>query len=166
MKRIFLALRAHIYEYDKIKSDFFGLIKGSWVKEENLHVSICYFGDVYKIDEILERMPPLTQMSEELELNSLAFFEHSSILYAKTKSQTLDTMHSSVSTAFSLQDGKPFIPHVTLMRIKKIEDKTAFKEMLERYKDKTVGRVEARFELMQSRIMHPGGAEYKSIRKY
>ncbi|MCK4974998.1 MAG: hypothetical protein KAR81_07075, partial [Sulfurimonas sp.] len=59
-----------------------------------------------------------------------------------------------------------FIPHVTLMRIKNIIDKKAFKQMLNNYESKSIGVVESRFELMQSHIVHPGGARYESIRKY
>jgi len=52
------------------------------------------------------------------------------------------------------------------MRIKKIEDIEAFKKMLKNYKGKSIGKLESRFELMQSHIIHPGGAKYESIRKY
>jgi 2'-5' RNA ligase len=166
MKRIFLALKAQIDDYDKLQSDFEGLIKGRWVPDENLHITVCYFGDAYSVDELLQKMPPLSGKIETLELNSLGYFEHNSILYAKIKSQKLDMIQSSISTIFSLANSKPFIGHVTLMRIKKIEDKEAFKQTLNSYENKIIGRVESRFELMQSHIEHPGGARYESIRKY
>lgn len=166
MKRIFLALKAQIDEYDKLQSDFEGLIKGRWVPEKNLHVTVCFFGDAYEVEEILEKMPPLTKKIEQLELNSLGYFEHNNILYTKAKSQKLEMLQSSISNVFSLPNSKPFIPHVTLMRIKDIIDKKAFKQMLNNYESKSIGVVESRFELMQSHILHPGGARYESIRKY
>ena len=166
MKRKFLALWAQIDNYDKIKSDFDGLIKGRWVERKKLHVTVCFFGDTFSVNELLEKMPPLNDKIEQLELNSLGFFEHNNILYAKVNSQNLDMLQSSISGVFSLDESEPFVAHVTLMRVKKIEDKQAFTEMLESYESKSIGLVEPRFELMQSHIVHPGGARYESIRKY
>jgi len=166
MNRIFLALKAQIDNYDKLQSDFKELIKGRWVASKNLHVTVCFFGNKYSIDEILEKMPPLTDKIEDLQLNSLGYFEHNNILYANTKSKKLELLHSSINSAFSLSNVKTFIPHVTLMRIKKIEDKEVFRKMLNKYANQNIGKVESKFELMQSYIEHPGGARYESIRKY
>jgi len=90
MKRIFLALKAQIDDYDKLQSDFSGLIKGRWVTQKNLHVTICFLGDTYSVDELLKMMPPLTEVVEGIELKSLGYFKHNDILYAKTKSKKLD----------------------------------------------------------------------------
>jgi 2'-5' RNA ligase len=166
MKRIFLALKAQIDDYSKIQSDFSGLIKGRWVKEENLHITVCYFGSKYSIDEIIENMPPLNNKLETMELNTLDYFEKNKILYAKTKSKKLELLQLSISSIFSIPNVKPFIPHVTLMRIKEIIDKKSFQEVINKYENKSLGIVESRFELMQSHIMHPGGARYESIRTY
>lgn len=166
MKRIFLALKAKIDDYDRLQSNFEEVIKGRWVPEENLHVTVCYFGDLYEVDYILQKMPLLNDKLREFKVSSLGYFKHNNILYAKAKSQELETLQSSICRLYSLPTTKPFIVHVTLMRIKEIQDKDTFSKLLEEYKDKTLGIVNPRFELMQSRIQHPGGAKYESIRKY
>ncbi len=166
MKRIFLALKAHIDNYDQLQSDFENILQGRWVSDENLHITVCFFGNSYSIDEIVQKMPPLTENIGELELSSLGYFERNNILYAKAKSHKLETLHSYLRDIFSLGSEKIFIPHVTLMRIKKVKDQEAFKYMLKEYKHKKIGRVEKNFELMQSYIEHPGGSKYESIRKY
>jgi len=163
---MFLALKAHIDNYNKLQSDFSKLIKGRWVPEENLHITVCYFGDTYSIDEIFQKMPPLNYEIEELELSSLGYFKHNNILYAETNSQKLETLQLQISDIFSLSNVQIFIPHVTLIRIKKIEDEKAFIQMLNNYKGKHLGKIESRLELIQSHIIHPGGAKYESIRKY
>jgi len=38
MKRLFLSLRAELSGYSKLQPDFSGLLKGRWVKSENLHI--------------------------------------------------------------------------------------------------------------------------------
>ncbi len=104
MKRIFLALKAHVDNYDKLQSDFENVLKGRWVSEENLHLTVSFFGDIYGVDEILQKMPPLTEDIGELELTSLGYFERNNILYAKTKSQKLDRLHSFITDSFSLKN--------------------------------------------------------------
>jgi len=166
MKRLFLALRAQLNDYDKLQSDFLGLIKGRWVTDENLHITVCYFGDAYSVEELLEKLPPLLKQIEPLELISLGYFEHNNILYAKAKSKKLEMLQSSISSSFSLPNTKHFIPHVTLMRIKEIHNMKVFKHLLSNYKNNAIGKVDTTFELMQSNIQHPGGAKYEYIKRF
>ncbi len=43
MNPMFLALRAELNDYDKLKSDFKNIIEGRWTSGDNLHATICYF---------------------------------------------------------------------------------------------------------------------------
>ena len=165
MNRLFLALKAQLHDYNAIQSDFLGSIKGRWVTNENLHMTICYFGDTYSVDELLEKLPRLVEEIEPLSLKSLGYFEHNNILYAKVKSRNLERLQESICSSFSLPKRKLFIPHITLVRIKDIHNKKAFKEMQKNYKDKKLGRVDTKLELIQSHLS-PNGARYESIKRF
>lgn len=166
MKRIFLALRAKIDDYDKLKSDFSDVIQGRWIPEENLHLTLCFFGDKYDLDELVEKMPNLSGEIEELDISSLGYFKHNNILYACVNSKKLQILHSLVCDTFLIQHPEKFIAHVTLMRIKNIKYQEEFNKILDDHKDKRLGKTKAEFELLESTIMHPGGAKYKSIKRY
>ena len=86
MNRLFLALQAKLNDYNSLQSDFRGAIKGRWVADKNLHMTICFFGDTYSIDELLKRLPALVEEIEPLTIDSLGYFEHNNILYAKVRS--------------------------------------------------------------------------------
>ena len=165
MNRLFLAIRAQLHDYSSLQSDFLGSTKGRWVASENLHLTMCYFGDTYSIDDLLKILSVVVEEVEPLTLTSLGYFEHNKILYAKVKSKKLERLQSSISSLFSLPNEKLFIPHVTLMRIKDIHNKNAFKQILENYKDKTIGRLDTRLELINSHLS-PDGVEYESVKRF
>jgi 2'-5' RNA ligase len=165
MNPVFLALRAHLYDYDVLKSDFKEIIEGRWSSEDNLHVTICYFGNIFSTEELLQKLPSTFEKIEPLSLTSLEFFSHKNILYAKPEGYKLDALHSYVCALFSLDHSKAFVPHVTLMRIKKVNDKQALKEMLKRYKNKKIGVMKTSVELMQSHF-YPDGVKYVTTKKF
>lgn len=162
---MFLALRASLGNYDKLKSDLEGIVEGRWSKEENLHATICYFGNVYTIEELLEKLPRAFEKVGPLGLTSLNYFPHNNILYAKPEGYELDALHSSVCDLFSLEQTKAFTPHVTLMRMKKINDRQAFLELLKRYKNIDLGTTATTVELMQSHFL-PDGVKYVTIKRF
>ena len=165
MKRLFLALRAELNDYDNILLDFSNLLEGRWAVEKNLHATVCFFGDAYSIEELLYRLPPLIEEIEPFELISLGYFERNDILYAKMQSTKLEILQASICSSFSLLNHQPFTTHVTLARVKDIYDKKVFKDMLNSYENKTLGKLNARFELMHSHL-EPQGAKYKSIKRF
>ncbi|MDT8339365.1 MAG: 2'-5' RNA ligase family protein [Sulfurimonas sp.] len=162
---MFLALRAHLGDYDKLKHDFKEIIEGRWTSEENLHATIYYFGNTYTVEELLEKLPPTFEKVEPLELTSLSYFSHNNILFARPEGYKLDMLHSSLCTQFSLKEATHFVPHITLMRMKKINDKEAFKELLERYENIKIGATETAVELLQSHF-YPDGVKYVTVKKF
>ena len=162
---MFLALRAALSDYDELRSDFEGIVEGRWSKEENLHATICYFGNAYTLEELLERLPMAFEKVGPLGLTSLDYFPHNNILYAKPQGYELDALHSSVCDLFSLEQAKAFTPHVTLMRMKKINDKKAFNQVLKSYTDIEIGTTETTVELMQSHFS-PSGVKYVTLKRF
>ena len=165
MKPFFLALRAKIYDYQELKDDFFKILKGRWVRDENLHLTLCYFGDSYSIDELLTTLPKTINLTESLELTSLDYFKHNNVLYAKTQSTELEALRSSICNMFALKDTKTFTPHVTLMRVKEVYNQDGFEQKILNYNDKKIGIVDTALHLMQSHP-HKDGVKYESVKKF
>lgn len=165
MNRLFLALKAQLNDYGSLQSDFLSSTDGRWVADENLHITLCYFGDNYSVDELLRTLPQVVEKLEPLTLTSLGYFENNHILYAKVKSKELEKLHDSICTLFSLPNKELFIPHVTLIRIKDFHNKKAFRQMLKKYKGQKLGRTDTTFELINSHLS-PDGARYESIKRF
>ncbi|WP_345978871.1 RNA 2',3'-cyclic phosphodiesterase [Sulfurimonas sp. HSL3-2] len=164
-KPLFLAMKAKLYDYDRLQEDFSGLINGRWIPSENLHVTVAFFGDKFTEEELIERLSLLLAPIAPFKLSGLDYFGSNKILYAKGESLELASLVSSLNDAFSLGEAKQFIPHVTLMRGKSLKDIAAFDKMLQAYKEKEVGTVETVFELMQSTRRHDG-ASYECIKRF
>ncbi|ADN09285.1 RNA 2',3'-cyclic phosphodiesterase [Sulfurimonas autotrophica] len=164
MNRLFLALKVHLDNYEIIKSNFSNILRGKWTPEENLHITICYFGDKFSLDELLSKLPLLVENIPPLTLESLDVFTHNKILYAKTTSKELERIHLNICKSLKLKQTKLFIPHVTLMRVKKINDTKKFQHVMLTYREKYLGSVDTSFQLMQSHL-HPDGAKYECISK-
>jgi len=60
---------------------------------------------------------------------------------------------------------KPFIPHVTLVRIKTIQNTEVFKKKLIEYENRELGTLETTMHLINSNLS-PSGAEYKYIKRF
>lgn len=165
MQPFFLALRAELYNYEKIQTDFSGVVQGRWTPCENLHVTFNYFGDKFAVEELLEKLPPLITLLQPFELSSLGCFTSNKILFATGQNAQLALLSSLIDDAFSLGETKAFIPHVTLMRMKAVNDQTAFEKILHTYDDKVLGKVESVLELMRS-VKRGEETVYKTIKKF
>jgi 2'-5' RNA ligase len=162
LSRLFLALKAELYVYDSIKADFEGVIEGKWTREENLHLTLCFFGDFYTPDEVLELMPKKLEKIAPPELVSLSYFKHNNILFAQTQSEELLEFQARLSKHFSRLEAAKFVPHVTLMRMKKISDTELFEKTLDKYAGAKLGKFSASVHLMQSNFT-PEGVRYESL---
>ena len=64
-----------------------------------------------------------------------------------------------------LYEEEKFIPHVTLMRIKKVLNQDLFEEKVRSYETKTVGIIQDKIQLIQS-VITPTGAEYTLLKEF
>ena len=166
INRLFLALKAQLYDYDKIKSDFSEVIEGRWIGRDNLHMTVAYFGDRYSVEELLEKLPFLIEPIEELKLDSIGYFKRNKILYAGAESLNLNRISSKIEDELFLNQSKPFVAHTTVMRVKNIKDENGFRNLLSSYRTIELGIVEPVFELINSQIEHPGGARYEILKRF
>lgn len=163
--RLFLAVPAILFDYAKLQSDFSGLVEGRWTVVDNLHLTLCFFGDRFGRRELLNRLEPLIQSIDPVEIRGVGFFKHNRILHAKAESSSLEKMHFRIAREFGLPVKRGFAGHITLMRVKKIHDMEMFRQEIHNYNSRVVGRLDPWLELMQSRL-YSDGARYELVKRF
>lgn len=165
MNRLFLAMPVTLFDYASLQNDFEGLIQGKWIIPENLHLTLNFFGDRFEEELLTEVISKLKLHIESSALEGLGLLEHNNILYVRTENDALFSLHNQIREALMLPSEQEFIPHVTLMRIKKINHPTLFKEKMSSYEEKVIGTLQPKIQLIQSRIT-PTGAQYTLLKEF
>ena len=165
MNRIFLSVPATLFDYQKIKDDFDGIVQGRWITLENLHLTLCFFGADYDKEFLIDKLSTLKLKTEPSELKGIGFFEHNKILYAKVQSPAIHSLHLQITKALNIIDTQEFIPHITLMRIKTINDISLLKNTIQTYKTETIGELDPTLQLLQSHL-NPDGASYTLLHDF
>ncbi len=161
--RFFIASPVIIDDYISIQNDFEGIIEGKWVKEENLHLTWVFLGDVKDKKPIIEMMQNISARESEVGIEEMGYFGRPPrVLFAKTEEKPLYNKAKEFKEAgFDLYR---FKPHITLCRIKKINDYRAYKEKLKSYREKVLGIVKPEIVLYQSKLTQEG-PEYSPVWK-
>ncbi|SMP07234.1 2'-5' RNA ligase [Desulfurobacterium pacificum] len=149
-KRLFIGTKVRLDELDKVRKEItsFG-IEGKWVEEENLHFTYRFLGDFEE-----EKIPPLILSlkgklklcrAPEVVYRGVGFFEKKGIprvFFVRVESEGIQRIKNAVDQAllpFGYPLDKEFVPHVTLLRIKRFRRATKFKSYVHRMKDFVFG---------------------------
>jgi len=177
MKRIFIGSFVNIDKkiYLSLKKDFGGLIVGRWSPLENLHITFKFIGNIEeeKILKIRDCISPLLDKNIELSIRfkGLGVFptlESPKILYIKVEDNdgVLKYLNSFIENSLNeigfKKEIKPFIPHITVNRIKETKLKQ-FIEKLKKYQNISFGAEKnINVNIIES-VTLPTGAVYKKL---
>lgn len=182
MKRIFAAIK--IQPSGTFHNTYYGLKsnlkseKIKWVELENIHITLKFFGetDESKIDGIKELLAEIAgqHSSFSLNINNVGIFGSSYkpkvIWLGIEKNEKLYSLANNVldqlgSLGFK-RDRQNFVPHLTIGRIKFIDNKIRFQEVIDRYKSREIQEQKVnQFYLIES-ILRPQGPEYRIIESF
>jgi len=126
--RLFIATPINFPLYQAIKNDFKDVIDGKWVEGWNLHLTHKFIGE----DEPEKYKNKLRIENGKWKINGIGMFKEK-ILYLKVDGD--DLINSEINKNFNLKNDKPFIPHITLCRIKSIKNKEKLKEKLAKWQN-------------------------------
>jgi len=126
--RLFIATPINFPLYQAIKNDFKNVIKGKWVEGWNLHLTHKFIGE----DEPEKYKNKLRIENGEWRISGIGMFKEK-ILYLKVEGN--DLINHEINEKFNLKNDKPFIPHITLCRIKSIKNKEKLKEKLSKWQN-------------------------------
>jgi len=160
--RLFVASFVKLEDYTSIRRDFEEILHAKWVREENLHLTWAFLGEQISVLPWLESLQRLTPLSQTLPLHSLGSFARPPrILFARAEEKSL--LHKSAQLRSAGFPIGRFRPHVTLCRIKRIDDLKRFKELKKKYEAKRLGWIEKEISLVES-VLTPDGPNYLKLR--
>lgn len=179
MKRLFAAIPIPLS--DEVKSNI-RLMQQSlkderirWIPVENMHLTLKFFGDtpgkqlpaiVQALRQAVANQPPFT-----LVLNRTGIFgsSHSPrvIWLGFEESPEIHQLKKNVVTELEgagiYEDRQNFVPHLTIARIKKLNNKAFFQKVLDKYKDRFYQEIVCDKLILYESILEPTGANYKVI---
>lgn len=163
MKRYFLAVFATLDDYAAIQNDFTPYLKGRWEAEEKLHATLYFFGGKFSEETLLEMLEAVDFTIEPSVIAGMELFKKGQILCVRSENPSLQRLHNELAVLFG-KPQHPFIPHITLMRIKKVLDAGALERQMQSYDKRTVGRLDKSVALVESTLL-PAGAQYRIVKR-
>lgn len=150
----------------------------SWVPEGNMHLTLTFMGDTEVellplIDSILDRVASAYNPFD-IEIANAGVFKSLNdprvLWLGCNHCETLGMIRKEQEVALSTlgfrAENRPFLPHLTLGRIKRLQQSDPLQEVLLAYKDVVFQRQRIdRLLLFESRLT-PRGAEYKVIEQF
>jgi len=182
MKRLFCAVKVTPSQavrdtLDTFRREMQGE-KISWVSPDNLHLTLKFFGDTpgYKQKKIT---PALRNAAAEcsaftFRMEGCGTFGNPRmprVLWLGIKdADDLDHLYQTVNRHLEPLGYKPdkatFVPHLTIGRIKHMDDTGPLRELMAQYESTFFGTTEVNaFYLIQS-ILRPRGPEYKILEEF
>ena len=182
MRRIFAAIKVvpnenflRIYyslknacKYDRI----------NWVKSENIHITLKFFGEIEenKIDQIIPELQKIStnHNSFNLLLQDVGIFGSSYkprvIWFGINKSEALEKLAKDILDKMEpvgfIKDRQNFVPHLTIGRIKLVDNKARFTEIISKFESENIQKINiSGFYLFES-ILSSTGPTYKVIKTF
>lgn len=174
--RAFISIDAPTQVRNLIKTiqseiDDAGILKGSYIEPEKLHITLGFLGTVSQ--EKLDLIHAILQ-----DINCLSFMLTTGILQTDTQRSphylwltfnspelTLFAQHIRTALSCVIKFDKPFLAHMTLIRIKQVPDSHALNILLKKYAITTVCWPVDHFTLTLSHITH-AGSKYTPYASY
>jgi len=159
------------FRYELIKKDF---IFGKWVENSNLHLTLKFLGEISQENlNILKNALENHNLKKfKINFHSLGCFPNSQnpkVLFIKVKGDFHPIKSFIENTCFNLnfeKEEREFIPHLTLVRIKKLKRKNLFLRLLNEYQNKEFFSMEVKeFHIFESKLTSYGPI-YKILKSY
>lgn len=181
-KRIFLAIKIHpepelLDVFDLLREELAGeQIK--WVDEEQLHLTLKFFGETPepKIKEIAEVVKDCCMQHTwfPFDLCSPWYFrkqqQPSVVFLQSAEAGELSALQEDLDSRFAglgiPKERRDFKPHLTLGRIKSINDKEAFYELMKQFPRKTIQSVPVSEVILYESVLKPSGPEYRVLERF
>lgn len=164
MIRLFLAVPVRLYNYERIKQEFSPLLEGRWREEDYLHATIAFFGHQFQQDILIDKLCDFDWSFKPSELTKFDYFSASRVFVATTQNHTLQILYDRLALFLGLEPIELNL-HVTMMRVKKINDSDIFSHLLTNPPCETIGILESKIALYKS-VLHSDGAHYEIVKEW
>lgn len=182
MKRLFAAIKVLPDEHLRaVYAEIRQLLmneKITWVNEHNLHLTLKFFGDTPEediplISNILSETAANYQPFELQLANTGVFgssYDPRVVWFGITPHLSIGALADEILNKLDKngypRDRQNFRPHLTIGRIKYLENKAGFQQVIGRFKDTPLQKVKVdHFELIESKLQ-PRGPIYSTLRHF
>ncbi len=171
MRRIFIAIKFPERVLEEIKKiqDNLPEFVGKRIKRENLHLTLKFLGEVDEktLEEVKKRLEKVKFQKFKAEINSIGFFSKKFLRIVWLHVSNCEELQKQIDFALEgiFEKEKRFMSHLTIARIKEIEDKENFMKKVEILRIKKISFLIGGFSLIESKLS-PEGPEYKIIKEY
>ena len=182
MLRIFIGIKIEpspiLTEHRTKLIEIMGMNQINWVDPINYHITLKFLGDVeeYYINSLTQLIEQIASKTETftLQYDRLGFFgseKQPRVLWFGFKKQsTIQKLQKSIEKAITYlgfePEEKTFNPHLTLARIKKINNAQPLIEYIKLKNPEINGSYSVRgFQLIKS-VLKPEGPEYTTLRDF
>lgn len=182
MKRLFTALKVQpdpefLLSFQALK-DSLKHEKIKWVERHNIHITLKFFGDTpeQQIPEIrrILKQSAWQLSSFEIRLKNLGIFGSAHaprVIWAGIEpydelSDLMIRLQENLSRAGFESDRQNLVPHLTLGRIKMLEDKILFKKVLERHQNICSKPFRMEAMILFESILRKEGPEYVVVDRF
>ncbi len=182
MKRLFAAIKVNPDNdlsgiYEDLRSSLRNE-KIKWVDEKNIHITLKFFGETpeNQIDLICETLEDIAYNHQplHLKLQNIGIFGSKYnprvIWLGMEKNPAIESFAGDViqnlDKAGFPHDGQNFRAHLTVGRIKFINDKRNFQQAINRFKDVFIQSVQVGEFVLYESILRSSGPEYTVVERF
>lgn len=163
-ERLFIAIPAQIDDFKALQKDFETVLEGRFLKEEYLHLTVVFLGDVLSAENIIEKMESVNVTFDLSPIRNLGYFDRSKVLVGLCENDSIKALRKRICDAFNIQCNGEYRLHVTLMRVKKIIDSENFENILN-HNVQVIGTLQPRLILYRSHLSSEG-THYTIVKEF
>ncbi len=181
-KRLFLAIKIQANAYfselmNQLKEDLkHESIK--WVEQDNLHLTLKFFGEtpVDQIDLIVSVLSESINSQQKFSLNieNIGVFGSSyqpKLIWAGIENaDVLKCLWESIQQQLKMIDygsgRQNFVPHLTLGRIRSLNDKSLFQQIIKKHKSNKFQTFKVDRVILYESVLKSGGAVHSMIQEF
>ncbi len=164
--RLFLAIPLPEELKERIDKIKFKTIIGRRVGKENYHINLYFFGEMPTADKIIKKLEKIKQKPFEIRMREYGAFPHENyirIIHLQCESEDLTGLYNNIMRALEKKETIPFKPHITLYRVKKVEDKQLLKQELAKKLDY---KFQAESMILYKSELTPQGPVYTVLKQF
>jgi len=162
--RLFIAIPAKIDNFQLLQQEFNTIIEGKFSLEEQLHLTVVFLGDLFREDEVVEKLQSVDLSFTVSRLKGIGYFDESKVLVGLCQNDSIESLRMRLCRALNVECRSNYRLHVTVMRVKKFLDSVGFQHAIEKF-EKEIGSLEPRLILYRSRLS-PDGAHYTPLKEF
>jgi len=151
-------------------------LEATWVREPGFHITLKFLGevDLNQIRSILSCMTAAAQHYHpfSLTLSGVGVFPHEAsprVLWVGIQDEAgllkrvQQTLTSGLAQIGYPPEDRPFAPHLTLARVKRVSRRAEFLACLKAHRETLLGRLDVDYMALIDSQLHPSGARYSIV---